>query len=487
MKKEGKYISNFIWRLMENWGAQIVSLLVTMVLARLLDPSANGVIAIVTVFTSLCTLFVDSGFGTALVQKKESDDLDFSSVFYFNIVVCIAMYALMYVSAPLIASFYGIAELTQIIRVQSLVLIISGVRSIQGAYVAKEMLFKKSFFSTLGGTVVAAALGIWMAYKGYGVWALVAQSLLNNLLGTIILWITVRWRPKMMFSMTRLKSLFSYGSKLLLSSLLYRGYADLRQLIIGKVYTSADLAFYNRASNLPTLINSSISASLSSIMLPAIANAQNDTVRVKAMLKRTIMLHSYILVPMFVGMLVCAEPLIVVIFSEKWLPSVPYLQIFCLTYLLEGMGIANQNAVKAVGYSGLSLKIECIKTPMYIIILLATIPFGVMAIAWGVVVGVLIAEIICAWPSKKLFNYSVFQQLADMTPNLLLSAFMGICVWTITLLNLSPAVTLLIQVPAGVAIYLLGSMVLKLESYYYVLKQIKPVLSKLTGKLKPRK
>lgn len=472
---------------METWGAQIVSLLVTMVLARLLDPSANGVIAIVTVFTSLCTLFVDSGFGTALVQKKDSDDLDFSSVFYFNIVVCIAMYVLMYAFAPLIAMFYKIDELTRIIRVQSLVLLISGIRSIQSAYVAKEMLFKKSFFSTLGGTVIAAVLGIWMAFKGYGVWALVAQSLLNNLLGAIILWVTVRWRPRMIFSFSRLKSLFSYGSKLLISNLLYRGYADLRQLIIGKVYTSADLAFYNRASNLPTLINSSISTSISSIMLPAIANAQNDTARVKAMLRRAILLHSYILVPMFVGMLVCAEPLVVVMFSEKWLPSVPYLRIFCLTYLLEGMGIANQTAVKAVGHSGLSLKIECIKTPMYIVILLATIPFGVTAVAWGVVVGVLIAEIICAWPSKKLFHYSVFQQFADMMPNLLLSAFMGGCVWTITLLNLSPIVTLLIQIPVGVIIYLIGSVVLKLESFYYVLKQIRPVLGKLAGKFKRQK
>lgn len=478
MVSGNKYIGNFVWRLLENWGSQIVALIVTMILARLLDPSANGIIAIITVFTSICALLIDGGFATALVQKKDADELDFSSVFYFSIVSCVILYGVLYFVAPVIACFYEIEELTQLVRVQSLILIVSGVRSVQSAYVSKKMLFRKSFFSTFSGTILSAVAGIWMAYKGFGVWALVTQSLVNNVVGTVILWTTVRWRPRKMFSVKRLKSLFSYGSKLLLSNLLYRGYADLRQLIIGKVYTSADLAYYNRASNLPTLVNSSISNSITSIMLPALSDKQNDLGRIKAMLKRTIELHSYILVPMFIGMLACAKPLIVVMFSEKWLPSVPYLRIFCLTYIFEGLGMANLTAFKAKGYSGLTLKIECIKTPIYIIILLATIPFGMMAVAYGVVIGVFIAEMICVIPSKKLFGYSLFQQLKDIGPHLLLSAFMGVCVWSVSLLEWNALLMLLVQIPLGIVIYVLGSIVLKLETFYYILNLVKGLLKK---------
>lgn len=237
--------SNFLWRFFERCGAQGVTFVVSVVLARLLDPSLYGVIALVTVFTSIMQVFVDSGMGNALIQKKDADDLDFSSVFWFNLAMCSALYLLMFLAAPFIASFYKMPELTPVVRVLSLILIISGIKNVQQAYVSRHMLFKRFFFSTLGGTIGAAIVGITLAYYGFGVWALVAQMLFNAAVDTTILWITVKWRPRREFSIERLKGLFSFGWKLLVSSLIDTVYRDLTQLIIGKKYSSSDLAQYN--------------------------------------------------------------------------------------------------------------------------------------------------------------------------------------------------------------------------------------------------
>ena len=260
MQSSNSTIYNFIWRFAERCGAQLVSFIVSIVLARILVPEDYGTIALVTVFTAILQVFVDSGLGTALIQKKEADDLDFSSVFYFNLVVCVILYIGMFVASPYIAAFYGDDTLTPIIRVLSLTIIISGVKGIQQAYVSRNMLFKRFFFSTIGGTIFSAILGIGMAYAGFGVWALVVQQLSNTAIDTLILWITVKWRPKKLFSWSRLKVLLSFGWKLLVSSLLDTGYNNLRNLIIGKMYSSADLAFYNQGDKFPKVIVTNINA-----------------------------------------------------------------------------------------------------------------------------------------------------------------------------------------------------------------------------------
>ena len=235
MKKteNGNVLSNFIWRLAERCGAQLVSFIVSIVLARILNPEDYGTIALVTVFTAILQVFVDSGFGTALIQKKDADDLDYSSVFYFNFAVCLILYMGMFIAAPYIATFYGDTTLTSVIRVLSLTIVISGVKGIQQAYVSRNMLFKRFFFSTIGGTIFSAFLGVGMAYAGYGVWALVAQQLSNTMIDTLILWITVKWRPQNEFSWKRLQILFTFGWKLLVSSLLNTVYNNLQNLIIG--------------------------------------------------------------------------------------------------------------------------------------------------------------------------------------------------------------------------------------------------------------
>ena len=286
--KSKNIVSNFIWRFAERCGAQLVSFVVSIVLARILAPEDYGTIALVTVFTAILQVFVDSGLGTALIQKKDADDLDFSSVFYFNFSICLVLYAVMFIVAPYIAIFYEDMTLTSVIRVLSLTIVISGVKGIQQAYVSRNMLFKRFFFSTIGGTIFSAFLGIGLAFSGCGVWALVAQQLSNTMIDTLILWITVKWKPKKEFSWKRLRTLFSYGWKLLVSSLLDTVYNNLRNLIIGKMYSSADLAYYNQGDKFPKIIVTNINTSIDSVLLPTMSYELDDRIRIKSMTRRAI-------------------------------------------------------------------------------------------------------------------------------------------------------------------------------------------------------
>ena len=312
-------INNFFWRFAERCGAQFVTLIVSIVLARVLSPSDFGTVSLVMVFTTIMQVFVDSGLGTALIQKKDADDLDFSSVFYFNFAVCLVLYAGMFVAAPYIAKFYNDDSLISIIRVISLTIIISGVKGIQQSYVSRNMLFKRFFFATLGGTIFSAFLGISMAYAGCGVWSIVAQQLSNTTIDTLILWGTVRWRPKRMFSWERLSGLLSYGWKLLVSSLLDTVYNNLRNLIIGKIYTSADLAYYNQGDKFPKVIVTNINASIDSVLLPSMSGEQDHAERVKSMTRRAIKTSTYIMAPLMMGLMFCAEPIVKLLLTDKWL------------------------------------------------------------------------------------------------------------------------------------------------------------------------
>ena len=289
----------------------------------------DGKVALITIFTTIMQVFVDSGLGTALIQKKNADDLDFSSVFYFNCVVCFILYLGMFLASPFLAKFYNDYSLTPIIRVISLTIIVSGVKGIQQSYVSKNMLFKRFFYSTLGGTIFSAFLGISLAYAGLGVWAIVVQQLSNTVIDTLILWITVKWRPKKMFSWNRLKNLLSFGWKMLASSLLDTIYNNVRSLIIGKMYSSSDLAYYNQGNQFPNVIVNNINTSIDSVLFPTLAKEQEDKERVKNMTRRAIKTSTYVMAPLMMGLAFCAKPVVQIVLTEKWLPCVPFLQIFC--------------------------------------------------------------------------------------------------------------------------------------------------------------
>lgn len=462
-----------MWRFLERFGAQGVTFVVSIILARLLDPEVYGIVAIVTVFTAILNVFIDSGLGNALIQKKDADDLDFSSVFFFNMFMCVVLYLLLFAAAPFIAKFYKMPLLTPAIRVMSLTVIISGVKNVQQAYVSKHFLFKRFFFATLGGTIGAAVLGIWMAYKGYGVWALVAQGLFNATVDTLILWITVKWRPKMMFSIERFKGLFSFGWKLLMSQLIDTVYNNLRQLLIGKLYNADNLAYYNRGYMLPNVFVVNVNSTIDSVLFPVMSNAQDSVESVRAMTRRSIQVSSYVMWPIMLGIAAVSKPLVAVLLTEKWLPCVPYVIIFCISYAFLPMETANLNAIKALGRSDIFLRLTIIKKVIGFIILLATMWFGPLIMAASNLFFSVVNQIINAWPNRKLLNYSYGQQIADILPSILLSVVMFGAVWWVQYLHLGNFVTLLIQVIMGVAVYVIGSIVLKIDSFTYMLSILK--------------
>lgn len=471
-------ISNFIWRFAERSGAQLVTFVVSIVLARLLMPEDYGTIALVTVFTTIMQVFVDSGLGTALIQKKDADDLDFSSVFYFNFVVCIILYLVMFFAAPLIASFYNMPELTPVVRVISLTIVFSGVKGVQQSYVSRNMLFKRFFYATLGGTIFSAFLGIAMAYARFGVWAIVAQQLSNTAIDTLILWITVKWRPKLMFSWNKLKGLLSFGWKMLCSALLDTVYGNLRNLLIGKIYSSSDLAFYNQGDKFPKLIVSNINTSIDSVLLPAMSKEQDDKDRVKKMTRRSIMVSCYIMAPLMIGLASCASNVVTIVLTEKWLPCVFFLQIFCITYMFFPIHTANLNAIKAMGRSDLFLKLEIWKKVIGLILLLSTLFISVKAMAYSLLISTLTSMIINSWPNKKLLNYSFIEQMKDILPSILLAIGMGVVVYLIGFLPVPTLPLLLIQVLCGGLIYVAGSATFKPEPYTYLLGIIMPIIQK---------
>lgn len=473
MYSSNRTLVNFIWRFAERCGAQLVTFIVSIVLARILSPSDYGTIALVTVFTTILQVFIDSGLSTALIQKKDADDLDFSSVFYFNFVICIILYLIMFVSAPFIADFYKDSSLVSIVRVISLTLIISGVKGVQQSYVSRHMLFKRFFFSTLGGTIFSALLGIIMAYAGFGVWAIVFQQLSNNAIDTLILWITVKWRPIKKFSWTRLKHLLSFGWKMLASSLLDTVYNNLRNMIIGKLYTSADLAFYNQGDKFPKLIVTNINTSIDSVLLPTMSNEQDNHVRVRDMTRRAIKISTYIMAPLMIGLAFCAKPIVQIVLTTKWLPCVPYLQIFCISYLFWPIHTANLNAIKAMGRSDLFLKLEVIKKFIGMILLLITMNISVMAMAYSLLISGLISQVINSWPNRYLLKYSYIDQIKDILPNILMSLIMGVFVYFISYLHLSVLVSLTIQILLGGIIYLILSILTKNDSFIYLINILK--------------
>ena len=473
MTPKSSTLTNFFWRFAERCGAQIVSFIVSIVLARLLAPEDYGVIALVTVFTSILQVFVDSGLGTALIQKKDADDLDFSSVFYFNLLVCLILYAGMFLAAPLIANFYGSPIYIPLVRVLSLTLVISGVKNIQQSYVSRHMIFKRFFFATLGGTMVSAVLGIALAYAGCGVWALVAQYLCNTAIDTAILWITVPWRPQRIFSWKRLKALLSYGWKLLASALLDNIYSNLRSLLIGKIYSSSDLAYYNQGDKFPNVIVTNINTSIDSVLLPTMSGVQDKRNKIKDMTRRAIMTSVYVMAPLMMGLAFCAPSIVRLVLTEKWLPCVPYLRIFCITYMFWPIHTANLNAIKAMGRSDLFLRLEICKKIFGLCLLLITMRIRVLAMAYSLILSSIISQLINSFPNQKLLNYRYLDQLRGVVPSILLAIFMGGCISFVPFLGLKDLPTLILQILLGGAIYLAMSALLRLEAFRYLVNSLK--------------
>jgi len=475
---KSQIISSLFWKLMERGGSQGIQFIVQIILARLLVPNDYGMIALIAIFITIANVFVQSGFNTALIQKKDVNETDFSSVFYLSLFVASVLYLILFFTAPLIASFYDVHQLISVLRVLSITLFLGAFNSIQNAIISRKMQFKKLFFSSLGAILISGTIGITLAYKGLGVWALVAQQLINQFMVTVILWVTVKWRPKLVFSFERVKGLFAYGWKLLVSSLIDTFYMNLRSLIIGKIYNPATLAFYNRGDQFPQIIVSNINGSIQSVMLPALASEQDNRQRVKEMVRRSIVTSSFVLFPMMVVLAVIAEPLVKILLTDKWLPCVPFLQVFCASYALWPIHTANLQAINALGRSDIFLKLEIAKKIVGITILGISIYFGVYAIAIGTLISGIISTFINAYPNLKLLNYSYKEQWKDIMPSLILSLVMGVIIYNFIWFNMPSLITLILQVCVGGIIYILMAKIFKLECYTYLVLTVKQMFFK---------
>lgn len=440
-------------------------------------PNDYGLIALVFVFTTLCDKLVVCGFATSLIQKKGADDKDFSSVFYLSFCIAIVLYGLLYVGAPLIADFYDKfdrEQLISVIRVLGLGLFVMAFNSVQQAYVSKNMLFKRNFYSSLGGVVVSGIVGIMMAYKGYGVWALVAQNLIVTTVSAIILLLTVRWYPKLCFSFRSLKNLFAYGWKIFVSSIIKMLYNDLRSLIIGKFFTPADLAYYNRGQTLPQLVDTNITGTIDSVLFPTYSKLQDDKLAMIVVMRRAVKTSCYVLMPALALMAAVSTPLVSLLLTDKWLSCVPYMQILCFSFMFSPVEMENLQSIKAIGRSDIVLKLEITKRGIGVLLLVISVPFGLLAIASSMLIGNIIAAILNASPNKKLIGYSVGNQFKDILPSLLMSILLYVCVLAITdsLSSMTSWIQLSVGICFGISVYVIVSFLFKVESFLYIKNMI---------------
>ncbi len=472
--KSVKILSGFIWRFLERSGAQMVTFLVSIVLARVLGPDVYGTVALITVFITIMQVFVDSGLGNALIQKKDVDNLDYSTVFYANIIFCVVIYTIMWIAAPTIGLFYKDTDLVPYIRVLGLTIVISGIKNVQQAYVTKNMMFKKFFFSTLGGTIGAAAVGLFLAFRGMGVWAIIVQQLFNLLVDTLILWIIVKWRPMFAFSIKRFKTLFSYGWKLLISTLLDTGYNNLRQLLIGKYYTTVELAYYNQGIKFPQVIISNINTSIDSVLLPVLANDQDYCERVKSMTRRSIKISVYLIAPLMIGLALCSNDIIRILLADEWLPCAKFMRISCVCYTFYPIHTANLNAIKALGRSDLFLKLEIIKKIIGLILLVGSLKISVLAIAYSLVVSTLFSTLINAFPNRQLLDYGWKEQMKDILSSIACAIVMGVVVYIVgRIIDVSVVVGILIKILVGIFVYIIMSAVTYNDSFIYLVELVK--------------
>lgn len=479
-------ITGVIWRFGERILAQLINFIVSIVLARVLFPEEYGIVAIVTIFITIADSFVTNGLGTSLIQKKKADDKDFSTIFHASIILSFVLYVILFLLAPVIANLYSNNEIALILRIMGLRLPIAAINSIQQAYVSRKMIYKKFFYSTISGAIVSGIVGVIMALLGLGVWALVAQYLLNAIMGTIVLFIIIDWRPKLEFSFKKFKELFSFGWNVMMAGFIGTIFDQLKGFVIGLKYTATDLAYFNRGEQIPSLIYNNINVAFESVLFSAISKLQDNKESVKQALSKMIKIISFVMIPIMLGIVAISEPLVRLILTEKWIACVPFLQIICFQYCFSIINNINLQALKAIGRSDVLLKLEFIKKPLYIIFIIISMQISPLAIVIANLIYGLIALIINTAPNKKFLNYNLSEQIKDIIPAFLISLIMlGVC-YPISLFKLPLILTLIIQVIVGVIIYVALSIIFKMEAFYFILNInfVKEILKKIKNVIK---
>lgn len=469
-------LGNLGWKFMERMSAQLVQMIVSIVLARILSPSDYGAVAMVSIFVVFANVIIDGGFSSALIQKKDADDKDFSTVLYFSIFCSVLLYIVLYLVAPCISSFYGegYAILIPVLRVLGIQVIIFAINSVQQSYVQKQMMFRNFFWATLVGTVCSAAVGLAMAYCGYGIWSIVFQQLTANTVNTFTLYAITRKRPTLDFSFSRLRSLFAYGVKLLGANVLITGYQEIRALIIGKVYAAQDLAYFDRGKQFPSLVVTNINSSIGAVLFPKMANEQDDTEQIRQTTRQSIRFCSYLMSPLMLGLAAVSEPFVRLVLTEKWLGCVSLMQWFCVVFLFMPIHTANMQALKAIGRSDTCFNLEILKKLIEMLALLAVVWISVEAIVINMAILSALFTIVNAYPNRKLLCYSYKEQFMDICPSLL----MGVCVFAAILLFnhyvvWADAYTLFADAVIGGLVYVCLSFLTRNREFGYMLSLLK--------------
>ncbi len=472
-----KVLSGLVWTFGERIAAQGISFVLSVILARILMPTEYGIIAMVMVFINIANVFTNGGFGEALIQKQDADEKDFSTMFFCTLAVSSVVYVLLFLLAPFIAKFYREPEIAGVLRILALKIVISSLATIQHAYVQEKMLFRKFFFSTIGGTFFSGILGIILAKAGFGVWALVIQYLANSTIDALVLLFTVEWRPKLFFSKKSAQRLMNFGWRMVLANLVNAIYNELRSIIIGRMYSSESLAYYNKGNQIPALAITNIDTAIGNVVFPAMSAADSPE-RLKSIGRRSLKTTSYIIFPIMIGLIAVSKPLILLLLTEKWSSCVVYMQILCIYWMTQPIQTVNWQIIKATGKSSLCLKLELIKKSIGIVMVMGAMFISVRAIAISAALFGIISMVMNGFPSQRLIRYSFVEQMKDVIPAFLASTFMGGVVYLVSYIDIPMTATLLLQVFLGIMVYIAISSFFKIEAYVFLLSMIKNKLNK---------
>jgi len=475
-----KAFTGMLWKLMERIGAQLVTLIVSIILARLLTPDDYSVVGVVTIFFAFCNVFVVGGFNTALIQKKDADQKDYSSVLWMSLAIGAFLYGALFIATPWIADLYQKPLLIPVFRVMGITLMIDAVKAVLYAYVSKQLQFKKFFFATLIGTLTSAAVGIAMAYLGFGPWALVAQKMISSTVDTLVLILISKFRVRLRISWTRIKGLFSYGWKIFVATLISTVYDQCNPLIIGLRFTTNDLSYYTKGRSFPMALNTSLDGALTSVLFPVMSKVQDDKTAVLQYTRRFMRTASYVIFPVMLGFLAVSDSFVMVLLTEKWMGASFYIKVFCVAYMLNIIQNGNLQTIRAIGRSDIILKLEIIKKTLYFIVIFVTVMLSTKPehLALVSIVNTCIATLVNTAPNRKLIGYRYRDQIADLLPNLLISLAMGAAVYMINYLAMGAFLKLILQLVAGVVTYVLLSLLTRNSSFYFLLKTIKRYILK---------
>ena len=461
--------TGFFWTFAQQFGNQAISFTVSLILARILLPAEFGLIGMVAIFIAIGNTLLNSGLTQSLIRSKELDQEDYSTVFYFNLLISLILYFIIYFLAPLIAEFYDQEILINILRLYCLTFVISAFGAVQLARLTKIMDFRTQTIIAIPASIVGGVTGIYMAYNDYGVWSLVWSSIITIAASTLQLWVYSQWSPALVFSFSKFKDHFNFGYKLTLSGLIDKIFNNLFLIVIGKFFSPAQVGFYTRAETMKQLPVTNISTALNKVTFPLFATIQDDDIRLKKIYKRLMKMVLFVIAPVLVLLAVLAEPTFRFLFTEKWLPAVPYFQILCATGILYPLHAYNLNILKVKGRSDLFLQLEIIKKTLIIVAIVIALQFGVMALLYGQVIVSLAAYFINTHYSGRFINYSALQQIKDIFPILLLSILTGIFIWIIDrffLIDTWDISRILVGGLTGLSLYTGLSLILKFESIF---------------------